>query len=119
MGGAPWPDGAIEVRDRADTLFSFFRFRVSLGLPKGSRARGDGSAVSVNVTFFSSFDLRPAALRVRIQTACQSDERCRTPEKNGPQVNVALLTQHSDGPSTEHRLTVTMAPGASSDCTKA
>ena len=36
-----------------------------------------------------------------------------------PQVNDALLTRHSDGAPTEHRMTDTMAPGASSDCTKA
>ena len=36
-----------------------------------------------------------------------------------PQVNDALASRHSDGAPTEHRMTVTMAPGASSDCTKA
>ena len=30
-----------------------------------------------------------------------------------------VLTRHSDGAPTEHRMTDTMAPGASSDCTKA
>ena len=34
-------------------------------------------------------------------------------------VNDALLTRHSDGAPTEHRMADTMAPGASSDCTKA
>ena len=45
--------------------------------------------------------------------------RFRVPEISVPQVNDALLTRHSDGAPTEHRMTVTMAPGASSDCTKA
>ena len=45
--------------------------------------------------------------------------RGRTPEICGLQVNDALLTRHSDGPPTEHRMAVTMAPGACSGCTKA
>jgi hypothetical protein len=32
---------------------------------------------------------------------------------------IALASRHSDGPPTEHRMTVTTAPGASSGCTKA
>ena len=45
--------------------------------------------------------------------------RFRVPEISVPQVNDALASRHSDGAPTEHRMTVTMAPGASSDCTKA
>ena len=60
--------------------------------------------------------------RIELGVPRQTERQCirvRNPEKSVPQVNDALASRHSDGPPTEHRMTVTMAPGASSGCTKA
>ena len=56
-------------------------------------------------------------LGVPHQTERQSE--FPNPRNRYRKVNDALASRHSDGPPTEHRMTVTMAPGASSDCTKA
>ena len=60
-----------------------------------------------------------ADLCARCKNPNGESNRFRVLEKSVPQVNDALLTRHSDGAPTEHRMTDTMAPGASSDCTKA
>ena len=69
---------------------------------RGYIGAGEGDSVAiVKVTFFSSH------LRSLINPNGESN-RFRVPEISVPQVNDALLTRHSDGAPTEHRMTVTI-----------
>ena len=92
--------------------------------------RGECRVASASLTYgtdfsgtrtriYKRFEMVQRAQRRRCTNPNDESVRVRNPEKSVPQVNDALASCHSDRPPTEHRMTVTMAPVASSDCTKA
>ena len=98
--------------------------RCSVGAP--SECRVSSASLTCGTDFSGTrnrFDSPFGFIHRRRCARCRNpngeSNRFRVPEISGSQVNDALLTRHSDGAPTEHRMADTMAPGASSDCTKA